>query len=189
MTSHLRLGLTAALILAGGVGALAAAAAPTATTAAVAIQRMIACHAKPEDHDRLACYDAVVADLIGGAQAEPGADKPALGSDVLVIDREQVRAARRQAFGFDLSALSVFDRGEKPETLDRVSTTVERAYQQGDGHWVLDMANGAEWVQTDEEKMWRNPAKGSKAEIRKAAIGSYFINIDGQRAIRARRVK
>lgn len=196
MRTSLRLGLTAALVLTGGVGALAAAAAaPAASTAAVVIQRMIACHAKTDDKDRLACYDAAVSDLISSVQTtSPGGGEPStpakpLGGDVLVIDREQVRAARRQAFGFDLSALSVFDRGDKPEVIDKVSTTVERAYLQGDGHWLLDMTDGAEWVQTDEEKMWKAPAKGSKAEIRKASMGSYFINIDGQRAIRAKRVK
>lgn len=195
MRTSFRLGLTVALVLTGGVGALAAtAAAPAASTAAVVIQRMIACHAKTEDKDRLACYDAAVSDLISSVQAttsggEPSTPAKPLGGDVLVIDREQVRAARRQAFGFDLSALSVFDRGDKPEVIDKVSTTVERAYLQGDGHWLLDMADGAEWVQTDEEKMWKAPAKGSKAEIRKASMGSYFINIDGQRAIRAKRVK
>jgi hypothetical protein len=195
MRTSLRLGVTAVLALTGGLGALAAtAAAPAASTAAVVIQRVIACHAKTDDKDRLACYDAAVSDLLSSAQTAPvagDASAPAkpLGGDVLVIDREQVRAARRQAFGFDLSALSVFDRGDKPEVIDKVSTTVDRAYLQGDGHWVLDMADGAEWVQTDYEKMWKPPAKGSKAEIRKASMGSYFINIDGQRAIRAKRVK
>jgi hypothetical protein len=37
--------------------------------------------------------------------------------------------------------------------------------------------------------MAKGPKAGSKAEIRKASLGSYFVNIDGQRALRMRRTK
>ena len=64
-----------------------------------------------------------------------------------------------------------------------------RAYQQGDGKWSLELEDGAVWVQTESATLGRRPKDGSTVEIRKAAMGSYFINIDGQRAIRAKRVK
>ena len=44
-------------------------------------------------------------------------------------------------------------------------------------------------MQNDSETLFREPKKGSKVEIRKASMGGYFMNVDGQRAIRARRVK
>ena len=143
------------------------------------IQHLKDCRAKTDDHERLVCYDAVVSDLIAGAQQ----------GSVMVVDREQARAVRRQAFGFDLSALSIFDRMEKPAEINRVTATVKSAYQHADGRWVLEMQDGAVWEQTDDEPV-QHPAKaGSKAEIRKAALGSYFLNLDGQRAIHAKRVK
>ena len=176
--------LTLGLISVLTLGAVASS--PAATSATTALQKVIACHGVTNDQQRLACYDGAVSELLAGAQ---GGASPAAADDVMVISKEQARNARRQAFGFDLSALSIFDRGEKPEVIDKISITVLRAYQTGAGRWIIDMDNGSTWEQTDDERVWHGPSKGSKADIRKASMGSSFINLDGQRAIRARRVK
>jgi hypothetical protein len=160
---------------------------PAATSATTALQKVIACHGVADSQQRLACYDSVVSKLLADAKAGEGS--AAAAEDVMVISKAQVRDAKRQAFGFDLSALSIFDRGEKPEVIDRISAVVERAYQTGSGRWIIEMDNASTWEQTDDEKVWKGPKKGSRADIRKASLGSYFINLDGQRAIRARRVK
>ena len=47
---------------------------------------------------------------------------------------------------------------------------------------------GARWVQIDAQVMRKNPERGNEIKIREAAMGSYFANINGQRAIRMRRV-
>lgn len=54
---------------------------------------------------------------------------------------------------------------------------------------MLELQEGAVWVQTDSEAPSRYPKKGSKAETRKGATGGFFINLDGQRAIRAKRIQ
>jgi hypothetical protein len=180
-----KLALTLGVLTAISLGAFAAS--PAATSATTALQKVIACHGVADSQQRLACYDAVVSDLLAGAKAGEG--PVAAAEDVIVISKAQVRDAKRQAFGFDLSALSIFDRGEKPEVIDRITTVVDRAYQTGSGRWIIEMENASTWEQTDDEKVWKGPKKGSRADIRKASLGSYFINLDGQRAIRARRVK
>lgn len=143
------------------------------------LKSLMDCKAKTESAERLACYDAAVGALDVAEQK----------GDIVVVDREQAKAVRRQAFGFSLPSLSLFERGEKPEELDRVTLGVDRAYRGGDGKWVVEVEGGAVWAQTDTESVAREPQKGSKVEIRKAAMGGYFMNIDGQRAVRARRVK
>ena len=143
------------------------------------LQSVIDCRTKADPAQRLACYDSAVASLDVAEQK----------GDVVVVDREQARAARKQAFGFTLPSLSLFDRGEKPENLDQVSVAVKRGYQNGEGRWVVELADGAVWVQTDSEPLARGPKPGSGAEIKKAAVGSYFLKLEGQRAIRARRVQ
>lgn len=165
--------MTTAILCAGPAVAQAAGEARTAV-----LQRLLDCR-KAADAERLACYDAA-ASALDAAEAK---------GDIVVMDREQTRAARRQAFGFNLPSLSVFERGEAPEAVDRVAATVKTAYQQGDGKWVVELDGGAVWAQTDNEPVLRTPRAGSKAEIRKAAMGSFFLNLDGQRAVRARRVK
>ena len=53
----------------------------------------------------------------------------------------------------------------------------------------MELEDGGVWAQTDNELIGHDPHRGSKVEIKKAAMGSFFMKIDGQRALRARRVK
>lgn len=53
----------------------------------------------------------------------------------------------------------------------------------------MQLQDGAVWVQTDSEALSRCPKKGSKAETRKEGIGGFFINLDGRRGIRAKRIQ
>ena len=45
------------------------------------------------------------------------------------------------------------------------------------------------WAQTDDESINIEPHKGSTVAIRKAALGSFFCNVEGQRAVRCERRK
>ena len=132
------------------------------------------CRSQTDPAPRLACYDAAAARLEAAERV----------GDVVVVDREQARAARRQAFGFQLPSLDIFDRAV-PEKIDRVVLTIAGASQDGDGRWVLRTTEGQVWRQIDTRNLPK-PSPGSAAEIRTAALGSFFIKIDG-RAMRARR--
>ncbi|MDG2529200.1 hypothetical protein [Caulobacter endophyticus] len=162
----------------GVAAALAVGAAQAAAPVAPALKALLDCRAIAENDKRLACYDAAV-DSITTAEKK---------GEVIIVDRQQAQAARRQAFGLDLSALSIFDRGEKSDELDRITGQVTKAVRGADGRWLLTLADGATWRQSDDRDLPSPPKPGSKVEIRKAAAGSYLMNIDGQIAIRARRV-
>jgi hypothetical protein len=163
--------------LALGAGALAQRAPVSGPARAPALQAVIDCRPLTDAAQRLACYD----------KAAAGLDQAEAKGEVVVVDREQVREAGRQAFGFSFRMPEVFTRGEKPETLDQLTATAARAYQGADGKWTVELEDGAVWRQVDSEPVKRAPKKGSKVELRKAAMGSYFMNIDGQRAVRAQR--
>lgn len=145
---------------------------------AAVLQSLLDCRSLSEDAARLACYD----------QAAGAMDQAEAKGDIVVVDREQARSVRRQAFGFSLPSLAVFERGEAPEEIDNVTGIAKRAYQAG-GKWVIELEDGAVWQQTDTENVVREPRPGTKVEIRKASMGSFFMNLDGQRAVRARRVE
>lgn len=169
-----------ALLAAGAALALTAAAAGAGAEERPAmLKSLMDCKTKTDSAERLACYDAAVGALDVAEQK----------GDIVVVDREQAKAVRRQAFGFTLPSLAMFERGEKTEDLDNVSLAIERAYRGGDGKWTFELEGGAVWAQNDNEALFREPKKGAKVDIRKASMGSYFMNVDGQRAIRARRVK
>lgn len=172
-----KLAALAALTLIAGADQASAQAAKDAR--AQVFQGLMDCKGKSDPAERLACYDAAV-----GAM-----DVAEKKGDIVVVDREQAKAVRRQAFGFSLPSLAMFEKGESPEELDQVALKAERVYRGGDGKWVFELEGGAVWAQTDTEALFREPKAGSKVEIRKASMGSYFMNVDGQRAVRARRVK
>lgn len=143
------------------------------------LQRLVDCRKLAEDASRLACFDAAVGAV----------DQAEASGDIVVVGRDQARAARKQAFGFNIPTLSIFERGERAEDLDRVSEEITRGYRQSDGKWTIELVGGAVWTQSDSEPLNKAPRPGSKAEIRRATMGSYFVNIDGQRALRMRRAK
>ncbi|HUZ12040.1 MAG TPA: hypothetical protein VMU93_04210 [Caulobacteraceae bacterium] len=107
--------------------------------------------------------------------------------DLVSNDRAQRSAVRRQAFGFSLPSLAIFDRGEKPDEVNRVTEVVASARRGPEGRWVLRMQDGAVWRQTDDADLGRRPHAGSKALIKRAALGSFMMEIDGQAGIRAQR--
>ncbi len=168
------------LLLLALVTPLTAMAAPKAmdTQRAAVVQAVADCRKITPDAARLACYDKAAAEL----------DTAEAKGQVVVIDREQVKTVRRQAFGLTLPAFTLFDRGAaKEEPMDRITIELSDAYKNGERKWVMTSNEGVVWAQTDDESVNEDPHKGSKVAIRKAAIGSFFCNIDGQRAVRCER--
>ena len=162
------------VFLASGTSALAA---PGPGVRAPAVQALIDCRALVADADRLACFDKAVAAMTAAETS----------GDLVTIDREQRRAVRRQAFGLALPTLTLFDRGEKPEEVDRLSVVVSSAAKNPLGTWFIKLDDGALWRQTDSNEMSKPPRPGSKALITRGALGSFFMSIDGQPAIRVHR--
>ena len=173
-----------AAVIAALIAGFAARAADAPAPAAV-LKAVDACRTIGDDKARLACFDSAAAQL-ATAQAK---------GDVVVVDREQVQAARREAFGFNLPKLSVLgrlagqaDAGKADEAEDDSATfTVTTASQGGDGRWTLIMDNGMVWRQTNSTVGAMTIRKGDKAEVRKGMLGAYFMNVGRYRAIKVER--
>ena len=155
----------------------ASAGSPVAPSRAPEVQAVIDCQAIAEGAQRLACFDKAVA---GMTQAE-------VKGDLVIIDREQRRAVRHQAFGLTLPSLAIFDRGERPDEANQITAKIVTVSQTGYGRAVLKLDDGATWRQVDDDQLYPRPHAGSVAVIRKAALGSFFMTIDGQQAIRVHR--
>ncbi len=166
--------LAAALLVAGLALAPASRAAGTGVDLAADLE---ACSQQKADTERLACFDALASRVIG--QVRSGA--------LTVVDREQVKAVRRDAFGFSVPALTgLFAGGEKTE-VEAVETTVASVYRAANRGWGLRLADGSRWEQTDQESLPRDPKVGDTVVIRRAAMGSYLLKVNGMTAFRARR--
>ena len=158
--------------------ALPAAAKPSLAASRTAVSQAISDCRKVDDRDaRLACYDKA-ADAFDQAQA---------AGQVVVVDRAQVHEVKRQAFGLSLPSLNLFSRGPKDEVLDRVTVKLSGAHQDEGGKWVMITDENAVWRQIDTQEMYEGPHAGSTVAIRRASLGSFFCNVDGQSAIRCAR--
>ena len=146
-------------------------------TRAPAVQTVLDCRSIAEDAKRLSCFDGAVNAMV---EAENK-------GDLLTIDREQRREVRRQAFGLVLPSLTIFDRGEKGEDADKITTTVVEASKGQNGRWLIQLDGGALWRQTDDSDLYKTPHKGSVAIVRRGTLGSFFMKIDGDSAFRVHR--
>jgi hypothetical protein len=152
-------------------------AAETSAAPPKAVQAAIDCRRLSDDHARLACYDQTV-DALGQALGQ---------GQVIAVDRGQVQAVRRQAFGFTLPSLDLFGRGEKPVDVDEVVLPVESARRGPDGKWTIGLEGGQVWRQIDTGDFSRDPKPGAKAVIKKAMLGSYMMMIGGHAPVRVHR--
>lgn len=168
-----------------GVATVAAAASHDipALQGAKAFDQVLACKTIADPAQRLACYDQNV-----GALADAKAKK-----DIVVVDRQEVREAKRSLFGFTLPNLRIFgdSDGGKSKSADEpeeteITAAVRSARQDGDGNWIIVLDDGAVWHQTAGD-IALAPKSGMQVTIRRAALGSYFLRVGKQPGVKARR--
>ena len=166
------------LVLAGAMTAVAGAQ-PKAEGRAAIVQKLVDCRKIADGAARLACYD----------EAATALDQAEAKGDIVVVDRDQARKVRRQAFGFSLPSISLFEKGETQEELENITGVVQTARQNGMGQWIIKLEDGAVWAQIDANEVFKTPKQGMAVKIRKASLGSYLMTVDNQRAFRARRTE
>ena len=166
--------------------------APCAAAQEAPLAKVFACADIADTTARLACYDSAVASL---KQAETG-------GDLAVVSRAQIQQAEKEAFGLattpTISALAETAAASgttpsaptpKAKPLDSVVLAVKQIGKGADGKMLFVMENGQVWRQTDTIKL-AGLGKGPwEAEVRKAALGSFMLKIDGRVAVRAKRVE
>ena len=178
--------LTAMALLGPALLALPAAAAdkPKDPPPAV-VQKLLDCRALTDAAQRLACLDAGVAALAGAVER----------NDVVVADKEQLKKARRSLFGITLPSFNLFGSGKDDDedtdelgALKQIEATIKSARPLPGGNWRFVLDDDSRWVQTDSRPLPRDPRAGMPIRIRRAAVGTFFANVDGQVAVRVRRV-
>ena len=101
-------------------------------------QTLLDCRNLAVPAERLACFDAQVA-RIDAAESR---------SEVVVIDKMQIKKARRSLFGLTLPKLDIFggDDEEKSEEDGVLEATIASAYMAPSGRWVVILEDGAKWI-------------------------------------------
>jgi len=164
-----------AMVGLAATGATAAKAPPAISPYVNALEQ---CRQINDSAQRLACYD----------KAGPALVTASRNGEVNVVDRGQLRQARRSLFGFSMPKLPFFSGDQSvSDTPDQIETTIKSASDLGYGKYRIKVTEGdAVWETTEESFL--EPKAGQKIIIRRGPLGSYFLRINGNAGIKGRRV-
>ena len=174
--SLVRLPLLAAVV-AAGVVASSAAQAQQAAERAPLLEGLLACRSIASEAERLACFD----------RAASAFDTAERAGEVTVVDQQIARQTRTRLFGLNLDNANLFSGLRQTAPVDAVETTLTSARQGRDEAWVFTLADGSTWRQIDQERLTARATPGSAVRIRRGAMGSFLISVNGSRSVRAHR--
>jgi len=164
-----------------GVAALAAARPKTPEVpagSAQAYEALVRCRSIADDAARLRCFD----------QASAALQQAAERRDIVIIDREQVRQARRSLFGIEGLRLPFFGHGDdKGAEVSQLDGVIASASQVGYGRWMIRLEDGSIWLQVDDNVIAVWPKAGQKVVVKRGALGSYMMRVNGQPGVRVKR--
>lgn len=117
------------------------------------------CRGIQESAARLACYDAIPLSPAtpGTAPARPAAAPPAAASEV-------------QRFGLPATS--------RPEPLEAVESRIDGHFEGWYPGTRIRLANGQVWQVTDSSSRFAD-VDNPKVTVRRGALGSFFLDIDG----------
>lgn len=133
------------------------------------------CRAIAEAPARLACFEKTF----------DGFERAVKAKEVTIVDKADVRQAKRSLFGFTLPHIDMFAGGRESEAdraddFTEINTTVASARVAERGRVEIRLADesGAVWQTTD--PMNFPPRPGDKIRIRAGSLGSYFLSTGGK---------
>lgn len=169
--------IVAVVALAALAGAAVAKDPPKTSPLVGALQ---SCRAMADPTQRLACYDKEAGALLDATQK----------GDVAVVDKSEVRKARKSLFGFSMPKIPFFSGDDTADVVsDTLESTVKQASGIGYGKYRITIAEGdAVWETTESYGTMRDPRAGDKIVIKRGPLGSYLLRIGSNRGVKGKRV-
>lgn len=139
-----------------------------------------ACRTMTDPAERLACYDKEAGALLEATTK----------GDVAVVDKSEVRKARKSLFGFSMPKIPFFSGDDTADAVsDTLETTIKSANGIGYGKFRMVIAEGnAVWETTEAYATMREPRAGDKLVIKRGPLGSYILRIGSNRGVKGKRV-
>ena len=139
-----------------------------------------ACRAITDGAQRLACFDKASEALVTATRT----------GDVAIVDRAEVRKARKSLFGFGMPKIPFFSGDDSVDVVsDTLESTVKSVNGIGYGKFRIVIAEGdAVWETTESFATMRDPRAGQKIVIKRGPLGSFMIKVNNQRAVKGKRV-
>ncbi|UQV18758.1 hypothetical protein MU852_02310 [Brevundimonas albigilva] len=140
--------------------------------------QLIRCRSVQDVTARLSCYDDATAAFETATRS----------GSVVVLDRAEVEASQRQAFGFDINVLNPFAREGRPEEISSITSALRSARQVGAGQkWLVTLEDGSTWLQIDSSSPYVRRQAGQEVQVRRASLGSFMMTVGSSSAFRVRR--
>lgn len=135
------------------------------------------CQELTDAKKRLACLDNETTALISAQKV----------GKIIVENAAKFDLTGKPSFG---RRTEVFNKRPKVDTHEEITsleTTIQQVRLVGRGLWEFDLADGGTWTQIQPAITVKDPKVGMPVQLRKGSLGSYLVNVDGQRAIKMRR--
>jgi hypothetical protein len=168
--------LTYAVLIAG-LCASSAHATETTVNRPKVYSDIVACRALADAATRLQCYDAASKSLEEATESR----------QVVLLDQGEVRKTKRSLFGFSLPKIPFFGESdeEQDEEYKQIEGEIEAIQALSNGRYQFAVNDAGTWQTT--EGSWLILKNGQKFKIKRGAVGSYMLVVNG-RAIRVKRV-
>ncbi len=169
------------ILIAAGLACLAAPAIPRPalnTGVPTSIQQLLGCRTLADTGQRLACYDRQTGVLSGALASR----------ELIVIDKVRANAAKRSLFGFSVPDFGGIFGGGNDAEVKEIASTVTRFGHNPDGGWVISLADGSTWSQTDDAQLGLPPERGQKVVVHRGTFGNFFLRLNGQPGFKAKRI-
>lgn len=142
------------------------------------IKGLLACRAVSVPALRLACFDRETQSV---AQA-------ITSKNLVVIDRERVREARKGLFGFSVPSFGGLFAGDNDSEVKQLDGVVAAASRNAVTGWTVRLVDGSVWTQADGDTIALSPKRGNKVVIKRGALGSFRMAVNGQLGVRVKRI-
>jgi len=131
---------------------------------------------------RVACYDQAIDSLTTATVA----------NDLVIVERTDLRKARKGLFGFTLPKIGFLtgkpDNAEDRADEEELETTITAGRSIGYGKWRFTVNGGATWETTEANMGFDDPLPGRKVLLQKGSLGGYFAKVGKGRRVSAKRV-
>ena len=145
------------------------------------VDKLKKCQSIADSEARLACFDAAVGEIVAANDA----------GEVRIIDQEDIRNTRRQLFGLSVPEVGVLkrDADEDKEASELLETTITSVRYLSAKKIRFTTEEGATWEINRPPRRLRTVKAGHSVVFKKAALGTFFIRIDGQMGVKGKRIQ
>ncbi len=143
-----------------------------------ALSELIECRSITDNTERLACYDAKVAQF----------DQAESSGELLIAEKKVVDQAREDVFGLKAADNPLFT-GKNGAQLSELSSTIKSLSSNRSGKWIFELENGSVWQQTGGKVGGRRPKVGQNIVISRGPLGSFKAVVENRPFIKVIRLR